>query len=98
MEGNPLGQNRENKAENTHTPLDARITEFATDFEAPLKEQTEIMRNAKSLIEKLQNSPGLKPEAVSKVIAGETARYLAAKTELTRLQAENEKRLKRHYQ
>ena len=98
MEGNPLGQNGGKGVEKAPLPMDARITEFAADFEAPLKEQVVIMKDAKDLLEKIQNAPGLKPEAVSKIITAQTARFMAAKTELARLQAENEKRLKRHMQ
>ncbi len=94
----PQGQNGKNEVEKTPLPMGARTTEFAADFEAPLKEQAGIMREAKKLLDQLESNPNLKSEAISKVIAQETARYLAAKIELARLQAENEKKLKQHYQ
>ena len=98
MEGNPLKGTEHKKAENAPMPMDARVTEFAADYEAPLKEQVAIMKDAKDLLEKIQHAPGLKPEAISKIITAQTARFMAAKTELAKLQAENEARLKRHMQ
>lgn len=94
----PQERNGGKEVEKAPMPMDARTTEFATDFEAPLKEQVRIMEDSKKLLGQLESNPTLKSEAISRVIAKETARYLAAKMELARLQAENEKRLKQHYQ
>ncbi len=93
MEGNPLGRSEREK-EPAVLPLGARSTEFAADFEAPLKEQAQIMRDAKKLLDQLESNPNLKSEAISKVIAKETARYLAAKAELKRLQDENAEKIR----
>ncbi len=96
MEGNPLGKNRQPSEEIPPTLInpDERVTEYAVDYEAKLKEQADIMLDAQSLMMRIEHDKTLNPDAVSKVLNDQTLRYMKAKTRLAELQAENAEKIK----
>lgn len=82
---------------NMESPQERKVEKpYAADYEQRPKELVAKMKDAEDLLNKIKHNPTLRPEAIAKVMNEQTAIFLAARTELEKIQKENEEEITRN--